>query len=91
MQIVHDSQARRFVAELATGTAILAYAPAGEGLLELYSTYVPMSGRGKGVAGQLVEAALEYARAEGLRVIPTCWYVGQWIDQHPEHKDLVAA
>jgi uncharacterized protein len=41
------------------------------------------------VAGQLVEAAVGYARREGLRIIPSCWYVAQWIRQHPEHADLL--
>jgi predicted GNAT family acetyltransferase len=91
MPIQHDIRARRFVAELPSGTALLAYAAAGPGVLEIYSTYVPPSERGQGLAGQLVEAALAYVRAEGLRVIPTCWYVAFWIRRHPEHADLLAA
>ncbi len=91
MQIEHDAPSRRFVAQLSSGAAILLYAQAGDGVLELYSTYVPAPARGHGVGGKLVEAALAYARAEGFRVIPTCWFVGQWIRDHPEHQDLLAA
>ncbi len=91
MTVEHDVEARRFTAEGAAGTAVLAYAPAGPGLLELYSTYVPSGDRGRGIAGQLVEAALGYARSEGLRVIPSCWYVAGWIGRHPEHADLLTA
>jgi len=32
MQIVHDPAGRRFSAELPSGTAIMVYAPAGEGV-----------------------------------------------------------
>ena len=91
MRIEHDIEGRRFLAELPSGTALLAYAPSGDGVLELYSTYVPAAARGQGVAAALVEAALAHARLEGYRVIPTCWYVAQWIRRHPEYADLVAA
>jgi len=43
------------------------------------------------VAGRLVEAGLAWARAEGVRIIPTCWFVAQWVRAHPEHADLLAA
>jgi uncharacterized protein len=90
MHVEHDSKTHRFVAQVPSGTAILAYAPAGPRLLELYSTYVPPPDRDRGVAGGLVEAALGYAREQGMRVIPTCPYVSQWIREHPENADLVA-
>jgi predicted GNAT family acetyltransferase len=89
MQIEHDSKNHRFVAQLPSGAAMLAYAPAGPGVLELYSTYVPAPERGRGIGAQLVEAAIGHARTEGFRIIPTCWYVAQWIREHPEHADLV--
>jgi predicted GNAT family acetyltransferase len=90
MSIEHDLVSHRFTVAADGGTAVLAYAPAGTGLVELYSTYVPPAGRGRGIAAQLVEAAVEYARAEGLRIVPSCWYVAQWLRRHPEHADLVA-
>jgi predicted GNAT family acetyltransferase len=91
MSVEHDTASRRFTFAATSGTAVLAYAPAGPGLLELYSTYVPPADRGKGIAAQLVQAAIQYARAEGLRIVPSCWYVAQWIRHHPEHADLVSS
>jgi predicted GNAT family acetyltransferase len=90
MSVAHDAAARRFTVAVSSGTAVLAYAPAGSDLLELYSTYVPPADRGRGTAARLVQAAVDYARSEGLRIIPSCWYVAQWLRQHPEHADLVA-
>ena len=90
MHVEHDRITHRFLAQVPSGTAVLAYVPAGPGLLELYSTYVPAPDRGRGTGGRLVEAALSYAREEGMRVIPTCWYVAQWIREHPESADLLA-
>jgi uncharacterized protein len=90
MSVEHDLLSRRFTVAATGGTAVLAYAPAGSGLVELYSTYVPPADRGRGIAARLVQAAVEYARAEGLQIIPSCWYVAQWMRAHPEHADLVA-
>jgi predicted GNAT family acetyltransferase len=90
MSVEHDAAARRFTVAVPGGTAILAYAPAGSDVLELYSTYVPPADRGRGIAARLVQAAVNYARSEGLRIIPSCWYVAQWLRHHPEHADLVA-
>jgi len=90
MHVEHDPLTHRFLAQVPSGTAVLAYVPAGPGLLELYSTYVPAPDRGRGIGGHLVEAALGYAREQGMRVIPTCWYVARWIREHPESADLLA-
>ncbi|HEX6435349.1 MAG TPA: GNAT family N-acetyltransferase [Gemmatimonadales bacterium] len=87
----HDPATHRFQARVPSGTAVLSYAPAGPGLIELYSTYVPAADRGHGVGGRLVEVAVAHAREQGMRIIPTCWYVAQWIREHPEHSDLVVA
>jgi predicted GNAT family acetyltransferase len=90
MQVRHDQAGHRFIGETASGSAVLAYTPSGAGTLELYSTYVPASERGRGLGGQLVQAAVSYAREQGLQIVPSCWYVAAWIGAHPEHRDLVA-
>lgn len=89
MRIRHDVDSHRFLGETASGTAVLAYTRVPSGALELYSTYVPAPERGRGLGGRLVEAAVAYAREQGLRIVPTCWYVAEWLDAHPEHADLV--
>jgi uncharacterized protein len=91
MHVEHDPNARRFTVALPGGAAVLAYAPRGDAVLEFFSTYVPPAHRGRGVAARLVEAGLDYARAQGCRVVPTCWYVRQWMRAHPEYEDLLAA
>ncbi|MGH2634003.1 MAG: GNAT family N-acetyltransferase [Tepidiformaceae bacterium] len=41
------------------------------------------------MAGRLAVAGLDYARANGLRVIASCPYVHSYIERHPEYQDLV--
>lgn len=44
--------------------------------------------RGQGVAGKLVEVALNYAEQKSLRVIPMCPYVAAYIRRHPQYLSL---
>ncbi|GAA3443186.1 GNAT family N-acetyltransferase [Planomonospora venezuelensis] len=44
---------------------------------------------GKGVGGALVRAALDAARAEGVKVVPRCSFVRTWIERHPDYADLL--
>ena len=47
---------------------------ATEAVLDIVSTYTPREQRGQNVAARLTRAALDYAAAEGLCVVPTCSY-----------------
>jgi hypothetical protein len=46
--------------------------------------------RGNGLGAILVKGALDDIRASGRTVVPACWYVRQYIDEHPEESDLLA-
>ena len=78
--VVHDRGARRFVLAppgAQNGDAVyLEYRVAGPlcGVLDFYHTWTPPALRGRGLAGRVVAAALEHARAGGLRVLPSCSY-----------------
>jgi predicted GNAT family acetyltransferase len=47
--------------------------------------------RGRGLGSELVRAALDDVRRRGATVVPTCWYVAEFIDAHPEYGDLLAS
>ena len=57
--------------------------------IDLLHTEVPPELRGRGLAKILAAAALDAARAEGLRVIPSCPFVRDYIQKHPEYAPLV--
>jgi predicted GNAT family acetyltransferase len=46
--------------------------------------------RGQGLGAVLVRAALDDVRSRGRRAEARCWYVAQFIDEHPEYADLLA-
>jgi predicted GNAT family acetyltransferase len=89
-QINHDPASGRFSTRLDGHEAELIYRRQ-EGRLLIDHTGVPEAIGGRGVAGTLVKAALDYARAEGLRVVPLCSYSAEYVQRHPEYADLVDA
>jgi hypothetical protein len=70
-------------------TAVLNYKLA-DGVITMMHTETPTQARGRGIASQLVRAALDAARARGLKVVPQCPFVSAYIARHPEFRDLVA-
>ncbi len=58
--------------------------------MDLDHTYTHPDLRGRGLAAQVVGAALEYAKENNFRVVPTCSYVRSFINKNDEYKELVA-
>jgi hypothetical protein len=51
---------------------------------------VPQPLEGKGLGAKLARAALDFARANHLRVVPLCPYVASYIRKHSEYQDLLS-
>lgn len=88
--VSHDPARGAFTARIEGHEAYLRYLPAGEGVLDYATTFVPETLRGRGIASDIVRQALDYARAGGWRVIPSCWFVADFLKKHPEYGDLAA-
>jgi uncharacterized protein len=52
-------------------------------------TETPPAIRGRGIASELVEGALQLIRADGLKVVAGCGFVVDYLHKHPEFADLV--
>jgi predicted GNAT family acetyltransferase len=89
MNVEHDEAGHRFVMREPNGRGELRYLLPREGVIDLNHTEVDPALRGEGIAAALAEAAFEYARAHGKKVMVTCPYVRAWLLRHPEHRDLV--
>ena len=52
-------------------------------------TEIVHSLRGQGFGAVLVRGVLDDLRKSGRGVVPRCWYVAEFIDDHPDYEDLV--
>ncbi|MEQ1787352.1 MAG: GNAT family N-acetyltransferase [Acidimicrobiales bacterium] len=53
-------------------------------------TVIDEDRRAQGLAAVLVQGALDDVRLAGRKVVPVCWYVGQFMDTHSGYADLAA-
>src|SRR5438309_4806440 len=53
-------------------------------------TETPRALRGRGIASELINGALDLIRRDGKKVIAGCGFVADYLDKHPEDADLVA-
>ncbi len=86
--VTHNVAAHRFEVTVDGHLSVADY-ELREGAIIFTHTYVPDALRGRGLAAKLVQPALEYARREKLRVVPSCSYVATYLERHPEFKALV--
>jgi uncharacterized protein len=63
----------------------------GNGQIAFMHTEIEPAYEGRGLASQLIAAALDQARAEGLEVLPFCPFVRKYIADHDDYLDLVPA
>lgn len=87
--IHHDPARQRFHLEVDGQVAELAY-HRQDGRMVIDHTGVPAAIGGRGLAGELVKAAFDHARAQGWRVVPACAYAATWVERHPGYADLLA-
>jgi hypothetical protein len=85
----HNEAEHRFELNTAGAVAIADYVEQGDRWVVTH-TFVPPELRGGGIAGTLVKATLETARARGKKVVPQCSYVAAYLSRHPEYRDLQA-
>jgi predicted GNAT family acetyltransferase len=79
---VHRDDNRFFVVEDGV-VAELVYEVDGD-RLTLVHVGVPDEQSGKGIASALVAAAIEWARIEGLTVVPRCPFARKWLREHAD-------
>ncbi len=86
--IEHLASTQRFQTTADGHVAYVEYVFDGD-VMVITHTIVPDAIAGRGIAGGLVKAALDYAREEGWKVDPACSYAEAWIARHPDYADLL--
>ena len=86
--VVMNPQARRFEV-IQDGHVAFAEYRLADGVMTLPHTVTPEALAGHGIGSALAEAALGYARANGLKVRPTCPFIAGYIGRHPDWRDVL--
>ncbi|MDE6320853.1 MAG: N-acetyltransferase [Muribaculaceae bacterium] len=60
--------------------------PTRNGVSTIDHTYVDSSLRGKGVASELVQLAVDHILTQGHKIAATCSYAAAWLQRHPEYQ-----
>ena len=87
-EVKHNSTENRFQVEIESHLAVLEYKLDGSTIIFTH-TDVPSELEGRGLGSKLVRAGLDYARAQGLSVVPLCSFVASYIQKKPEYQDLL--
>jgi uncharacterized protein len=87
--VTHDTACSRFVTVVDGHECVLEYALAGS-VMTITHTNVPQAIGGRGIAGDLMRAALDAARASHWKVVPDCAYAAVFFKRHPDDADLLA-
>ena len=87
LEVTHNEASRTFEVWIDGRLSKLDYIQEGKNFVITHVCVYPEH-RGQGVAGKIVEAGLQYARENSLRVIPMCSYAAAYIRRNPKHMEL---
>jgi uncharacterized protein len=87
MMINHDQGAHQFTADVEGNRAYLEYTLA-DGVMSITHTRVPAAVGGRGIAAELMRAALSAAGTAGWSVHPACSYAAAYMAKHPDDAEL---
>jgi predicted GNAT family acetyltransferase len=88
MTVRDNTALSRFELDVEGGRAFANYRRS-PGTVIITHTETPRALRGRGIASELVQGALELIRADGNKVIAGCGFVVDYLRRHPEFSDLV--
>lgn len=87
-----NKQEHRFEMTLDEGkTAFIQYTETAEGVVELMHTEVPEEFEGRGIGSRLVRGTIEIVQRENRKIVPTCPFIGVYLQRHPEYQSSVAS
>lgn len=89
-QFAHEPDARRYTMRDGNKlVSVVEYAINGNAI-SFNGTVTTPPYRGRGHAAELVEFAVnDVEQHSERRIVPVCWYVGDWFDAHPERQHLL--
>nr|WP_314741263.1 GNAT family N-acetyltransferase [uncultured Haemophilus sp.] len=89
MQIIHNAEQGEFgYFEDEVKMGKLRYRYIKDDVIDVFSTKVDEAFQGKGIAGQLYLAVIEFAKENQFKIKPSCSYID--VKMQRSHPDLIA-
>jgi predicted GNAT family acetyltransferase len=88
-RFVNDAEGERYELWLGDARAGSIQYQTQPGVIVLIHTEIGPEFEGRGLATRLVADALQDVRARGLKLVPVCSFVRDYLRNHPEQWDLV--
>ncbi|MGN7761486.1 GNAT family N-acetyltransferase [Paenibacillus sp. 22594] len=88
--VVHDKDNKRFwISDQDSMAAEMTYVTSTASLFIIDHTFVDTTYRGQGLGDLLVEAMVEYARENEIKIVPLCPFAKGRFQQRPELGDVL--
>ena len=88
MTDVIDNTARNQYELPVEGQTVFARYRRNDGVVSILHVEAPVSLRGSGASGRLMQGIMELARAKNEKLVPLCSYAAAWMKRHPDTADL---
>lgn len=89
-EFIHDADARRYALRVDGALVSAVDYVQNENAISFTHTFTDPKQRGHGYAGEIVAFAVDdVENTTPYRIVPMCWYVGKWFDEHPERAGLL--
>ncbi len=89
-EFAHDSDGSRYTLRIDGDVAAAVEYTLTDDAISFNRTFTAPDWRGQGLAGEIVEYAVnEVEQSSGRKIVPVCSYVDAWFDKHPERAGLL--
>ncbi len=88
MDVYKNMKLSRFEVEIEELLAVVDYV-FKDNVYDIRRVYIPKQLEGRGLGSKLLEKTLEIIDKEGAKIIPTCPFVGYYLERHPDKKKLL--
>jgi predicted GNAT family acetyltransferase len=88
-ELLHDEAGSRYLLRIDGRDASFASYRRDGGVLVFDHTVTDPEMRGRGLAAKVVRFALDDVKARGAHIRPRCWFVANFVRDHPEYESLV--
>jgi predicted GNAT family acetyltransferase len=88
--LTHETDSNRYVLRIDDELIAVADYVINGSSISFNHTFTNPTKRGNGYAGEVVQFAVDDVESTSdRRIVPMCWYVAKWFDEHPDRAGLL--